>query len=138
MGVNGTKQRCAAPSCPFGAADYFTRDLCEEHFQKKYEHPLIKQISQLQGELTKLQEERRKAKLEYGIKPEPIWYHCHNMERGCPFKTLVRDTLVRIHEPINCKFKKAPIQHRDPNKPSAQRAKADKATLSPQMMTDED
>lgn len=131
MGLNGNN-RCAQPGCPFGAAPYLTRDLCEEHFDIRYIHPIMKERSRLDGELTKLHREKMQAKLDYGVRPEPIWLHCQNMGKGCSFKTLKMDVL-KIHQDINCKHKKAaPSKPRQPGQP-----KPAKAAPSPQEMTDE-
>lgn len=130
MGLNGNN-RCIERDCPFGAAAYLTRGYCEEHFDKNFIHPVMKQLSSLQGELTKLHKEKLQAKLDYNVKPEPIIYRCHNMDKGCPFKITKRD-ILEIHEKTNCKFKKAPSQPRKPGQPAPK-----KAPVSAQMMSDE-
>lgn len=130
MGINGNN-RCIEPDCPFGVAAYLTRGYCEEHFDKHFIFPIMKERSRLDGELTKLHREKLQSKLDYNVKPEPILYRCHNLDHGCPFKTVKRDVL-EYHEKMNCKFKKKPSQPRKAGQPKHT------VNLSAQMMTDED
>lgn len=142
MGLNGNN-RCKQPGCPFGAPEYLTRDLCEEHFEKQLMHPLLKEISRLQGEVSKLRDEQRRAKLEYGVKPPVVWIHCTNHTKGCTFKALPfikknrnETSPLEIHESLNCKFRKGAVKKdASPRKPG--QPKQAKAPLSPQMMSDE-
>lgn len=129
--MDNGNNRCAEPGCPFGVPQYLTRGYCEEHFDKQFIYPIMKERSRLDGELTKLHREKLQAKLDYNVKPEPILYRCHNLDKGCPFKTVKRD-ILEYHEKLNCQFKKAPSKPRQPGQP-----KAPKTPLNAQMMSDE-
>lgn len=137
----GRINQCSVPLCS-SPQPFLVRGLCEFHYDGLILAPKIKEldkakivVERITGEVTKLNAEKRQAKLDYGVKPPPVWIHCHNMGNGCPFKSL-EGRNVKIHEDYNCKFRKA--ARAATNGSTATRSRKHATTREAYVLTDDD